>query len=120
LCREKAPNAVVILMGVTPRTDHAGAMATINKVNERIWQFADGKKVRYLNINDKLADNEGKFLEGMSPDRLHLSTKGYQVWADALKPVLTELLGPPAKEDHAPPPTGDPSAAGRSATAPKK
>jgi hypothetical protein len=35
--------------------------------------------------------------------------KGYQVWADALKPLLTELLGPSAKEDHAPPPTGDPA-----------
>ena len=33
------------------------------------------------------------------------------VWADALKPVLTELLGPPAKEDRAPPSTGDPKAA---------
>jgi len=30
-------------------------------------------------------------------------------WADQLKPILTELLGPPAMEDHAPPPTGDPS-----------
>jgi len=36
--------------------------------------------------------------------------KGYQVWADGLKPILTELLGPPAATDHAPPPTGDPSA----------
>ena len=35
----------------------------------------------------------------------------YQVWANALKPILTELLGPPAKEDNAPAPTGDPSAA---------
>jgi len=43
-------------------------------------------------------------------DRLHPTIKGYQVWADALKPIFTELLGPPAKEDHAPPPTGDPSA----------
>jgi hypothetical protein len=39
--------------------------------------------------------------------------KGYQVWADALKPILTELLGPPAATDHAPPPTGNPSEAGR-------
>jgi len=23
--------------------------------------------------------------------------KAYQVWADALKPILTELLGPPAR-----------------------
>jgi putative membrane-bound dehydrogenase-like protein len=113
VCREKAPDAVIILMGITPRNDNPAVMATINKVNERIERFADGKKVRYLNINDKLADKEGKLLEGMSPDRLHLSAKGYQVWADALKPLLTELLGPPAKEDRAPPATGDPSAAGR-------
>jgi lysophospholipase L1-like esterase len=120
VCREKAPGAVVILMGITPRNDNPAAMATINKVNERVASLADGKKVRYLNINDKLADEEGRLREGMSPDRLHLSVKGYQVWADALKPVLTDLLGPPAKEDLAPPPTGDPSAAGRSATPPKK
>jgi hypothetical protein len=33
--------------------------------------------------------------------------------------MLTELLGPPAKEDHAPPPTGDPSAAKKKAGAPQ-
>ena len=27
-----------------------------------------------------------------------------------VKPILTELQGPPAPTDHAPPPTGDPSA----------
>jgi hypothetical protein len=46
----------------------------------------------------------------MNADKLHPAIKGYQVWADALKPIFYELLGPPAKEDHAPPPTGDPSA----------
>src|SRR5262249_6024009 len=66
-------------------------------------------------INGRLADREGALREGMSSDRLHLSVKGYQVWADALKPILAEVLGPPAKEDLAPPPTGDPSASGRSA-----
>jgi lysophospholipase L1-like esterase len=117
LCREKAPGAVIILMGVTPRNDTSSAQALVDRVNEKLARLADGKKVRYLNINDKLADKDGKFLAGMSPDRLHLSIKGYQVWADALKPVLTELLGQPAKEDLAPPPTGDPSAA---RTVPKK
>jgi len=108
--REKAPDAVVILMGITPRNDNPKAKAVIDKVNAELERMTDGKKVRYLSINDKLADKDGKLLDGMSPDRLHLSAKGYQVWADALKPVLKELLGPPAKDDLAPPPTGDPSA----------
>jgi lysophospholipase L1-like esterase len=112
--RKKAPMATIIVMGILPRNDGArptALMASINKINENIAKFADGKTVRYININDKLAEKDGKLLPGMTVDRLHLSLKGYQVWADALKPLFRELLGPPAKEDHAPPPTGDPSAA---------
>jgi lysophospholipase L1-like esterase len=113
VCRDKAPNGAVILMGVTPRNDNPRAKAVIDRVSAGLERLADGKEVRYLNINNKLAGTDGKLLDGMSPDRLHLSARGYQVWADALKPVLKELLGPPAKEDLAPPPTGDPSAAGK-------
>jgi lysophospholipase L1-like esterase len=112
--REKAPKATIILMGILPRNDgrdSAALMRSIDRINENIAKLADGKSVRCLNINDKLADKDGKLLQGMTVDRLHLSLKGYQVWADALKPLLRELLGPPAMEDHAPPPTGDPSAA---------
>jgi lysophospholipase L1-like esterase len=111
--RKKAPGATIIVMGILPRKDGrrpTAVMASIAKINEKIAKLADGKKIRYLNINDKLADSSGKLFEGMTVDGLHLSVKGYQVWADALKPVLTELLGPPAREDRAPPPPGDPSA----------
>ena len=30
----------------------------------------------------------------MNADKLHPALPGYQVWADALKPILTEILGP--------------------------
>jgi lysophospholipase L1-like esterase len=68
--------------------------------------------VRFLNVNDKLADASGRLFDGMmnERDKLHPTVKGYQVWADALKPIFTELLGPPAAIDLAPPPTGDPAA----------
>jgi lysophospholipase L1-like esterase len=114
LCRNKAPAATIVVMGITPRNDNfrnpTGVMPVITRINENIAQLADGKKIRYVNINDQLADADGKLYDGMTMDRLHLSLKGYQIWADALKPILTELLGPPAQEDQAPPPTGDPSA----------
>ena len=101
--------STIVLMGITPRNDNIELMLIIHQINANIARFADGKKIRYLNINDKLADAEGHWLEGMAnADGLHLDVKGYQVWADALKPIFTELLGPPAKTDHAPPPTGDP------------
>ncbi len=63
-------------------------------------------------MNDRLANPDGVLFDGMmNPDRLHPAIPGYQVWADALKPLFTELLGPPATTDQAPPPTGDPSVA---------
>jgi lysophospholipase L1-like esterase len=109
--REKAPASTIILTGIFPRNDNIAVMPTINKINANLARLADGNKIRYLNINDKLADASGKLFPGiMNPDNLHPTVTAYQLWADALRPIFAELLGPPAKEDHAPPPTGDPSA----------
>jgi cephalosporin-C deacetylase len=119
ICNQKAPNATIVLMGITPRNDNEAVMSIIDQINENISKFADGKKIRYLNINNLLTDKTGKGFEGMfNRDKLHLDVGGYQVWADALKPILTELLGPPAKEDHAPRPTGDPGTGKRTAATP--
>jgi len=65
--------------------------------------------VLFRSVDDKLAKPDGTLYEGMTVDKLHPTVKGYQVWADGLRPLLTKLLGPPAQTDHAPPPTGDPS-----------
>ncbi|AIE85929.1 Glycoprotein gp2 [Fimbriimonas ginsengisoli Gsoil 348] len=110
-CREKAPMATIVLTGIFPRNDNMSYLPTISAVNARLAKMADGKRVRFLNVNAGLADSAGKLFEGITIDNLHPSPKGYQVWADGLKPIFTEILGPPAMTDHAPPPTGDPSQA---------
>jgi lysophospholipase L1-like esterase len=68
--RKKAPKATIIVMGILPRNEGfrpTAAMASSNKINEEIARLADGKAVRYLNINNKLADEEGKLLDRRSP-----------------------------------------------------
>ena len=110
--KEKAPDATIILCAIFPR-GNAQVIASIDKINANIEKMADGKKIRYLNFNDKMLTEEGLQRANMFADGLHPSLEGYQAWGDALKPILTELLGPPAAEDHAPPATGDPSASGR-------
>lgn len=110
--RQKAPEAVLILTAIFFRNDNMDAIPVIRRINENLRAMADGRRIRYLDINSQLADRQGHLYEGMMnpADKLHPTLRGYQVWADALKPLLTEILGPPAKVDHAPPPTGDPSA----------
>lgn len=110
-CRHKAPTATIVLTAIFPRNDSMAVMPSINRINAEIAKFADGQAIRFLNINDRLADTNGVLLPGVTGDNLHPSVQGYQVWADALQPILTELLGPRAITDHAPAPTGDPSAA---------
>jgi len=108
--RKRAPDATLVITGITPRNDNIAVMPVINEANAEIARLADGRKVRYININEQLAFPDNQLREGMANDGLHLTPKAYQIWADALQPILTEVLGPKAAEDHAPPPTGDPSA----------
>jgi lysophospholipase L1-like esterase len=95
----KAPNATIILTGLFPRFD-IDASSAIQQINSRLSTL---KSVRYLDLTDQL-----KKPGMLNPDKLHLALPGYQAWADALKPLLREILGPPAAEDQAPPPTGNP------------
>src|SRR5688572_4152731 len=60
LMQSKAPNATIILTAIFPRNDNIAVMPTINSINANLAKFADGKKIRFLNVNDKLADKDGK------------------------------------------------------------
>jgi lysophospholipase L1-like esterase len=96
--REKAPGATVILTGIFPRNDGRRGttlIPTIRRINLRLAKMADAKRIRWVDLSERLADPAGKLVEGVTVDGLHLSLKGYQLWADALKPHLRELLGPP-------------------------
>ncbi len=110
LFQERSPDSRVILTAVFPRDQNAALNSTIQQINERLASLADGDRVRFVNINKQLTDDSGKLLPGMSDDGLHFTEKSYQVWADALKPLLNEFVGAQATEDKAPPATGDPSA----------
>jgi len=112
IVRAKAPSAVIIVTAIFPRNDNLALLPIIDRINRNLSGLADGRTIRYLNINSQLAGSDGMLFEGMmNPDKLHPTAKAYQIWADALKPLLTETLGPPAATDHAPPPTGNPETA---------
>ena len=110
LCQRKAPQATIVLTAIFPRNDNLAVLPEIERINRQLAALADGEKVRFLNVNDRLAGTDGRLFDGMSADNLHPTLKAYQIWADGLKPIFTELLGPPAATDLAPAPTGDPSA----------
>ena len=117
MMRRKAPNATIVLTGIFPREDSLPTAPAINaeiaRINRGLAAMADGRTIRYVDVTDRLTSADGRLRTELFMDALHPNVRGYQVWAEALKPVLRELLGPPAAVDHAPPPTGDPSATNR-------
>ena len=61
-------------------------------MNDEIAKLDDGKMIRYLDIGPKLANSDGSLDKATMPDFLHLSVKGYEIWAEAMGPLLAELM----------------------------
>lgn len=93
--RKRCPKSKILLLAIFPRnkpTDKPGQMDKINQVNERIAKLDDGKTIRFLNINAKFLGPDGKVPKDIMPDFLHPNEAGYQIWADAMEPLLGEML----------------------------
>jgi hypothetical protein len=67
--RKRAPRATVIVTGITPRDDNPAVMPVIDAANRQIATLADGKSIRYININEQLATPDGRLREGMAHGR---------------------------------------------------
>lgn len=93
--RQKLPDSKILLLGIFPRGQKADDpyRAMIKQTNERIAKLDDGKMIRYLDIGDKFLTSDGTLTKEIMPDALHPNTKGYQIWAEAMQPLLKELLG---------------------------
>jgi lysophospholipase L1-like esterase len=109
--QRRFPEATIVLTALFPRPQNRELASAIERINRRLASLAVGRQIRFLNINHRLSDDSGAFRPGFSADGVHLEEPAYEIWAAALKPVFTEILGAPAAEDLAPPPTGDPAKA---------
>jgi len=90
----KHPAARVLLLGIFPRGEKPNPGREKNdKVNAIVSKLDDGgKTVTYLDIGEKFLQPDKTISKDIMPDFLHLSEKGYQIWADAIKEPLVELL----------------------------
>jgi lysophospholipase L1-like esterase len=93
--RRRSPSTKILLLGIFPRGAKPNPQRDkIKEVNAAVAKLDDGgKTVRYLDIGDKFLEPDGSLSPEIMPDYLHLSEKGYQIWADAIKGPLHEMLG---------------------------
>jgi lysophospholipase L1-like esterase len=92
--REQKPDSKVLLLGLFPRRPGADnpLRDKIKQINSRIARLDDGKRVHYLDIGAKFLDRDGILSPEIMPDYLHLSAKGYDIYAGEILPTVRRLL----------------------------
>jgi lysophospholipase L1-like esterase len=87
------PQAKILLLGIFPRsTAKDPVRKTLAEINTIISKLHDGKMIFYLDIGSKFLDADGNISKEVMSDALHPSPKGYEIWAEAVKEPLANLL----------------------------
>jgi lysophospholipase L1-like esterase len=94
--RTKQPQMKVLVLGVFPRGAKADDPKRLRttEINALLPAIADDKQVFYMDISKTFLQPDGSLSGEIMPDFLHLSAKGYELWAAALAPKVKELMAP--------------------------
>ena len=95
---DKLPESRLLLLGIFPRganpADPAVAeqRAKIREVNAGLKKLDDGRQTRFMDLSHLFLTPDGNLPPEIMPDALHLSRRGYEIWAQALRPVLEAMM----------------------------
>ena len=64
-------------------------------MNKIVANLADDKNVFFLDIGKDFLEDDGTLPRKIMPDLLHLSEKGYTIWAESIEEKVAELMGEP-------------------------
>lgn len=87
------PTTKFLVLSVFPRgADANDKLRKLNdEINVEVAKLADGKTVYVQDVSAVFLAPDGTLPKDIMPDQLHLSPKGYELWAAAIEPKLKEL-----------------------------
>lgn len=88
-----APTAQVILMAVFPRGPQPDDpyRVQVNAVNGRIAHLAEKPYVTFLDIGAQFLSADGSISRDIMQDAVHPTPRGYEIWAQNLRPLLQQF-----------------------------
>lgn len=91
----KSPETQVYLQSILPVNPHfnkypkhVNKSAEVLQLNKKIADLCNQSRAIYLDLYSHFVNSEGLLIEEYTNDGLHLSGKGYLVWADILRPYI--------------------------------
>ncbi|REL26132.1 GDSL family lipase [Thalassotalea euphylliae] len=87
--RLRLPNSQIIVHRIFPREDPASiARQTTNLASQKVQELLADDMALYVDINHYFTVADENVPADIMYDKVHLTTKGYQIWADALMEYL--------------------------------
>lgn len=90
----KLPDTQILLVAIFPRSENFTVQrGKVLMVNQVIRKLADGKHVHWVDFGHEFVRSDGLIPRDLMPDYLHLSPKGYRIWAEAIEQRLSSIIG---------------------------
>ncbi|MFC1635782.1 GDSL-type esterase/lipase family protein, partial [Planctomycetota bacterium] len=90
LVHQKQPNTRIIFISIKPSGSRWSLWPVMSRANMMIKNFSDtDRRLFYFDAATPLLDNEGQpNLDLFLGDKLHLNSKGYEIWTKLLRPII--------------------------------
>ncbi len=104
--KARCPTSKILLLRCFPGayggpgpTSHRAAL---DRASELAMGLADGKQVFFCDVNHVFLNLDGSIKHELMPDWLHPNREGAKRWAQAMEPMLSELMGDASRDDALP------------------
>ena len=85
-----SPSTKIVLLGILPRK--GPKFEIIKQINPKLKGLGEKDYITLLDMTAKFSDKDGKIKSELFKDGVHPNSKGYQLWAETMEPVLEKLL----------------------------
>ncbi|MBN1908495.1 MAG: GDSL family lipase [Pirellulales bacterium] len=95
--RKRLPRTKILLLAIFPNgpNDDDPRRQVARKASQLYSKLSEDEMVVYMDLRDRFVKPDGTPTECLRPDDLlHLSLAGYRAWAEAIEPVVAEVVGP--------------------------
>lgn len=92
---EELPQTKILLLGIFPRGEDfneiRGKILQVNQTFRKLEEEMEGT-VFYQDIGHHFLEADGTISTEIMPDFLHLTQRGYEIWAESIDPMVQKLM----------------------------